>query len=347
MKAKLTWTARNTPAELRVALRTLAEGYPLAEGASGGISLEFTATGNPGVCEVMRRGNTATITYGGAAQAVRGVGAVLSGIPAPGRRLRESTPFSTLGIMLDCSRNAVMTVRHVQVWLRRLALLGYNQVMLYCDHDSAFAGMAYCAEKAYGAKQPRGDSLQKRFAAICGGDYQAHIRAADLHGGAVAGFHPNMWDDPLFDTRWRTFNRDNPKAMARNAAAYDRLARELARYARDRAAGDLKYAALTARAFADRYALSAALLSAYRRRDAVALERAAAGIARTRRSIRAMAAAFRVMWLGHNKREGLDVIQGRFGMLDARYAEMARCVQEYLNGTIASIAEWDCRCPAQ
>jgi hypothetical protein len=32
--------------------------------------------------------------------------------------------------MLDCSRYAVMNVAHVKQWLRRLALLGYNQVML-------------------------------------------------------------------------------------------------------------------------------------------------------------------------------------------------------------------------
>lgn len=600
MKTNLSWATRDTPAELRKALRTLAEAYPLAEGGAGGIRLKFVRTETPGTCEVERQGNTATITYGGPAQAARGVGAVLSGIPEPGGRLQEMTPFATLGIMLDCSRNAVMTVGHVQVWLRRLALLGYNQVMLYtedtyelpgepyfgyqrgaytkaelqtiiayadalnieivpciqtlghlekilrhaayrdvkdtgsvllvgeektyvliekmirfwksvsrsgrihigmdethdlgrgryldrfgyrsgfelfnqhlgrvvaickaaglkpmiwsdmyfrlgcesgdyydpktvipeavvkgiprevelvywdyyhnnkefyldwigrhrqmgkeplvgsgiwtwslywydhrvtvanagpcieacyeakvkelfftqwgdngayCDHDSAFAGMTYCAEKAYGVKQPGGDPLRKRFAAVCGGDYDAHIRAADLNGGVVNGFYPAMWDDPLFDSRWRRVNGDDPRKMARNAAAFEGFARDLARHVGDREVGDLKYAALMARAFADRYALSASLLSAYRKKDAAALKRAATGIARTRRSIRAMAESFRVMWLSHNKREGLDVIQGRFGMLDARYEEMGRCVKEYLDGTIASIAEWDCPCP--
>lgn len=596
------WTGRNTPTELRGALRALAGAYPLTEGDAGGISLRFIPTETPGVCEVVRRGRTATITYGGVAQALRGVGAILGSVLSAEGRLRQTTPFTTLGIMLDCSRNAVMTVSHLQVWLRRLALLGYNQVMLYtedtyelpdepyfgyqrgaytrtelqsivdaaaalnieivpciqtlghlekilrhavyldvkdtdsvllvgegktyaliekmirfwkavsrserihigmdethdlgrgryldrfgyrhgfelfnqhlkrvveicraaglkpmiwsdmyfrlgcksggyydpktviphsvvrriprevelvywdyyhdsrafyldwierhrkmgkeplvgsgiwtwnrywydhhttvsnagpcieacymakvkelfftqwgdngayCDHDSAFAGMAYCAEKAYGVKDPGGDALRRRFAAVCGGDYDAHLRAADLHNGVVKGFHPTMWDDPLFDTRWRSFNHDNPRRMARNAAAFDRLAKDLARYAHDRAAGDLRYAALTARAFADRYALSAALLSAYWKKDRAALTKATRGIARTRRSIRAMAEAFRSMWLNHNKREGMEGIQSRFGMLEARYAEMAQCVKEYLSGRIATIAEWDYPCPAQ
>lgn len=582
---KLCWSSRDTPAELRGALRALG----IAEG-NRGISLKFIPSQTPGLCEVVCAGKTATITYGGVAQALRGVGAALSGITT-----REVTPFSTLGIMLDCSRNAVMTVEHLQVWLRRLALLGYNQMMLYtedtyelpgepyfgyqrgaytraelktivasaaalnievvpciqtlghlekilrhgayrdvkdtdsvllvgepktyaliekmirfwkevsrserihigmdeahdlgrgryldkhgyrhgfelfnehlkrvvaicktvglkpmiwsdmyfrlgcesgeyydpktviplsvvkgiprevelvywdyyhdnkafyldwirrhrqmgkepimgsgiwtwnrywydhrttvahagscieacaeakvkelfftqwgdngayCDHDSAFAGMTYCAEKAYGAQQPADELLQKRFAAICGSDYAAHVRAGDLHAGAVKGFHPNMWDDPIFDTHWRRFHRDNPAAMAKNAAAFDQLANDLAR-----CTGDVRYAALVARAVADRYALSAALLAAYRQKDKVALRKAAAGIARTRKSIRAMAAGFRTMWLSHNKREGLETIQARFGMLDARYAELSKCVQEYLAGTIPSIAEWDCPCP--
>ena len=64
---------------------------------------------------------------------MRGVGTLLAGL-APGKAaLRETTSFTTLGIMLDCSRNAVMKVDHLKVWLRRLALLGYNQVMLYTE----------------------------------------------------------------------------------------------------------------------------------------------------------------------------------------------------------------------
>jgi hexosaminidase len=213
----------------------------------------------------------------------------------------------------------------------------------YCDHDSAFAGMAWCADKAYGVEAPGGASLSKRFAAVCGGDYEAHLRAAELHGGVVEKFHPEMWADPLFENPWRHFNHDDPKRMAEHAAAYDALATDLARHGGPHVsgAGDLRLADATARALAGRYALIAALLDAYKRQDKEALKKAAAGIGPARESIRAMAGAFRTMWLNHNKREGLETIQARFGMLDARYQEMQRCVQEYLDGTINEIAEWE------
>ncbi len=599
MKTVLRWNPGRTPTELRTLLRTLAEAYPLAEGAGPGLAVRFEAAAEPGVCEILREGGGATVRYGTSAQAGRAVGALLAGLANSRAPVRETTPFTTLGIMLDCSRNAVMTPAHVRVWLRRLALLGYNQVMLYtedtyqlpgepyfgirrgaysraelrdivayaarlnieivpciqtlghlekilrhkayravkdtpsvllvgekktyaliekmirfwkdvcrtdrihigmdethdlgrgryldrfgyrpgfdlfnehlarvvklcrsagfrpmiwsdmyfrlgcesglyydpatvipdkvaraipaqaelvywdyyhrdkafyldwierhralgkeplmasgiwtwnrywydhrttvatagpcieacaeakvreliftqwgdngayCDHDSAFAGMAYCADKAYGHVRPDVKALQPRFKAVCGGDYTAHLRAAELHGGAVSGFQPDMWDDPLFETRFRAFAKDNPARMARHAAAFDKLARELTGHVRDRAAGDMKFAAATARAFADRYALIAQLLAAYKRKDRAALKKAAAGIPRARRSVRAMARAFRAMWLHHNKPEGLETIQARFGMLDARYAEMALRLSECLSGARPGVAEWEGKC---
>ena len=57
----------------------------------------------------------------------RGVGALLSGLD----QVDERAPFKRVGLMLDCCRNAVMKVDYLKEWLRRSALLGYNQMMLY------------------------------------------------------------------------------------------------------------------------------------------------------------------------------------------------------------------------
>jgi hypothetical protein len=48
-----------------------------------------------------------------------------------------------MGIMLDCSRNAVMKVAHVKRWLGRLALMGYNVFMLYTEDTYELPGEPY------------------------------------------------------------------------------------------------------------------------------------------------------------------------------------------------------------
>ncbi len=214
----------------------------------------------------------------------------------------------------------------------------------YCDHDSAFAGMAWCAARAYGQQTPSAAPLEGVFGAVCGGSYAAHLLASTLHS-AVEHFHPNMWEDPMFETQLRTFTADRPRSIARIARAFARLAARLQPHAGDMAAGSLAYALCTAQACAARYATLAALLAAYRGRDTRALRAAAARIPATRRAIAAMAAAFRAMWMRHNKPQGIEWIQYRFGMLDARYRELDVRLREYLTGRITCIAEWDERCP--
>jgi len=49
--------------------------------------------------------------------------------------------------------------------------------------------------------------------------------------------------------------------------------------------------------------------------------------------------------MSHNKPEGLETIQARFGMVDARYAELKLRIKELLDGTVDAIPELDYRCP--
>jgi hypothetical protein len=58
-----------------------------------------------------------------------------------------------------------------------------------------------------------------------------------------------------------------------------------------------------------------------------------------------MESAFRDMWMSHNKPEGIETVQGRFGMLQARYRELDRRLTEYLKGDVPRIAELEYRCP--
>jgi hypothetical protein len=133
----LLWSRAETPAELHGALAALGGEYPLGESGTGRL-LRFKPSAEPGVLRVRCREADVTIEYGSRSAAMRGVANALAG-----RDADESTSFRTLGIMLDCSRNAVMTVPHLKSWMRRLSLFGYNMVMLYTENTYELPGEPY------------------------------------------------------------------------------------------------------------------------------------------------------------------------------------------------------------
>jgi hypothetical protein len=113
------------------------------EGSAADLQVAFHCVDAPGTYTIDRTGTSAIITYDHPSRAARALGSLLADIPAGGAQYCETTPLTTLGIMLDCSRNAVMRVEHVQRWLRRLALLGYTQVMLYTEDTYEISGEPY------------------------------------------------------------------------------------------------------------------------------------------------------------------------------------------------------------
>lgn len=47
--------------------------------------------------------------------------------------IKQKSSFKTLSVMLDNSRNAVMKVETAKLWIRNLALMGYNQLQIYTE----------------------------------------------------------------------------------------------------------------------------------------------------------------------------------------------------------------------
>ncbi len=121
------------------ALQVLADHYPLREG-EGSPRLTFVPGLAAGSVTVSHSDSGVRIEYGALSDSLRGLGAALGGPPEQGNALSESRPFATFGIMLDCSRNAVMKPEHVKRWLRCLSLLGYNMVMLYTEDTYQLPG---------------------------------------------------------------------------------------------------------------------------------------------------------------------------------------------------------------
>ena len=57
----------------------------------------------------------------------------------------EYNRFETLGVMIDCSRNAVLSVENAKRLLRVLALMGYNMVQLYTETVTGFSMLSLIA----------------------------------------------------------------------------------------------------------------------------------------------------------------------------------------------------------
>ena len=121
---------RNTPEDVSCALRSLSASFPSLKSVRTGTRLIFQQDSSDGICRVKRRKDGAlVIRYRQLNQALRSVGSLLSGILPE----LEKLTFEKFGIMLDCSRNAVMRPDYLKSFLSRIALLGYNMVMLYTE----------------------------------------------------------------------------------------------------------------------------------------------------------------------------------------------------------------------
>lgn len=104
------------------------------------------------------------VEYATPREAYRALG-ILLGDPeaAP---LEESTPFSSLGVMLDVSRNAVLKTEAFEFYIRRFALMGINSVQLYMEDMYALEGEPFFgyARGAYSAEELRSmDAYAAKF----------------------------------------------------------------------------------------------------------------------------------------------------------------------------------------
>ncbi|MFW6152562.1 MAG: hypothetical protein ACOC6C_06255, partial [Verrucomicrobiota bacterium] len=134
MLQTLHWEPKDTSEELHSILETLGKNYPLnSTDSTDAIRLAFDKQNGSKALVIRKTNDVAEIHYSAPNHAARAIGALLAGLPESGDELSEEDNFDVLGIMLDCSRNAVMSVQHFKKWLRNLALLGFNTAMLYTE----------------------------------------------------------------------------------------------------------------------------------------------------------------------------------------------------------------------
>jgi hexosaminidase len=105
---------------------------------SGGIAVTFVNDHSLHGLRVITEQGGLQITYGRKSDAFRALGRLL-GMEQAGS-FEETCKFDTLGVMIDCSRNGVMTVAAVKDFLLRSSLMGINMVHLYCEDTYELPG---------------------------------------------------------------------------------------------------------------------------------------------------------------------------------------------------------------
>lgn len=133
----LTFRIAESPEELEPGLSEIRSAFPTRFNPQpSSIALFFRPLKTPGErMRIVPEGNTVEIFYSRACEAFRALGIVMGEVgsrQAPSART-ESTPFTSIGAMLDVSRNGVLRPEMVNKMIRHLALMGFNQLMLYTE----------------------------------------------------------------------------------------------------------------------------------------------------------------------------------------------------------------------
>jgi hypothetical protein len=116
------------PAELRDGLAAVMADFPQRFAAGKPI----TFTPDPSVKGLrMTVDDGIAVTYGRPVDAFRALGRLLGMDEVAD--FAETARFDTMGVMFDCSRNAVLNMDGAKNLLRRCALMGINMVMLYTE----------------------------------------------------------------------------------------------------------------------------------------------------------------------------------------------------------------------
>jgi hypothetical protein len=204
----------------------------------------------------------------------------------------------------------------------------------YCDFDSALAGLAFAAERAYA---PDSAWLEPRFKAVCGASYDAVVTAAELTGPIrTAGV---LWDDPLLGMFHHASLAGSGHEWTELARKLDQLHGRLIPFRDEQAAGDLRHAALLADFLYRKINLRLRIDDAYIHQDRIALGAAVAEIPAMVGRLDKLAASWRRQWLARNKPFGLETLQIRLAGQAARYRELAQRLDDFLAARIDSIPE--------
>lgn len=220
----------------------------------------------------------------------------------------------------------------------------------YCEFDSAFAGMAWCAAYANNRGNADAKYVAPLFRAVCSADYQIQILAGKMKrvigpvGSDIPPIYPApvMWDDPLMGMIWHEYEHYLKTVWPDTLEYWKTLRDELEPARGDRAAGRIDHAWNVLNVLVKKVEFRCALLNAYATRDHAELQTLSRkAIPDLLDAIHSFSDSFRSQWIRSFKPYGLEIMQIRMAGLAERYRETGRRIDALLNGESADIEELD------
>ena len=200
--------------------------------------------------------------------------------------------------------------------------------------------------------------LEARFEAACGLPYSHAVLPCEMevarpgrgvpldqNGYLSDGIGPVLWDDPLY-----LMIRKNRAALPKNRGVdyWEAFARHQETAFQKLDALPLREEMIDtrhARNIADilrrKVQLANVMESAYQSGDRSALRACAEEIPQVIAAIGNLQSSFRRQWLRRNRPHGLETMQIRLAGLTERYHELARRLEEFLEGRVDAIPEWE------
>ena len=224
----------------------------------------------------------------------------------------------------------------------------------FCDFESAFAGLAWAAERAFTGAAPDEKVLEKRYAALFGG---ASWKAVTALGEWTDGLTSELiWDDPIMNLRagvrrleagYELYNTTTGQKHGDLEAGLKKTAAVLARapVSKGGQGGSMTYARALCAAVLARIALAEAMFDAWSlpkaKRRAAIKEKALPAARKNVRAMEDFLAEFRAMWLSHNRPQGLETTQIRLAGAVERAAECVRRLSDFAAGRADTVPELD------
>ena len=218
----------------------------------------------------------------------------------------------------------------------------------YCEFESAFAGLAWAADYAFNA-EPSDMRVSALYHAVCGSSYELQTELGKMEiacreGARETWYNVNaasvLWDDPLMGIVWHEMLARDPEIWNRALETYRTLRGRAEAHREDRAAGIVNHAWNILNVLAKKVELRLVLLNAYAKRDFSTLGVVAEKyVPEVIEAVEGLNESFRDQWFRGCKSYGLEIMQIRLAGLRERYEELARRIDELLDGRIETIDE--------
>lgn len=212
-----------------------------------------------------------------------------------------------------------------------------------CDLFSALPGIQFFAEHGH-ADRVDNELLRANFRGICGGNFDIWLKASDLdhipESSGPSKSYGNcskwlLWQDPLLSMFDPLIS--NPLALKTH---YENLSAALTRAARTASEDKrLLFPALVARTLALKCTLRREMALAYRAGNQARLRQLLQPLAELRRATANLQQEHVALWLSLYKPFGLEVLECRYGGLQARLDSLNDRLNAYLRGKLDAIPE--------